>query len=216
MTMCKSGGEPVGCWNLERRDPNHVGIATTEIAVLLRTPPIFTCGRKLAEPNTMGLESSLREQIGSTYIALIFATEIPSYNPNLRSQISEYITNIPPHQSQLLGHCQAVTDIPANQFGPELIAAYPTAKIILTTRPIDAWHASVLGSIESQRRSWAIGFFNLFHADGWLASKAWDVWSRAWEGDFEKNGKMIFVEHNENVRRLAAGNLLEFRVEQGW
>ena len=41
---------------------------------------------------------------------------------------------------KLLGHCQAVCDLPAAAFGPELIAAYPEAKVILTNREVDSWH----------------------------------------------------------------------------
>lgn len=41
---------------------------------------------------------------------------------------------------QLLGHCQAVCDLPAAAFAPELIAAYPNAKVILTIRDPDSWY----------------------------------------------------------------------------
>lgn len=41
---------------------------------------------------------------------------------------------------QLLGHCQVVSDFPAIAFAPELIAAYPEAKVILTQRDFDSWH----------------------------------------------------------------------------
>lgn len=44
---------------------------------------------------------------------------------------------------QLLGHCQAVCDLPAAAFAPELIAAYPKAKVILTTRDPESWHKQV-------------------------------------------------------------------------
>jgi hypothetical protein len=40
----------------------------------------------------------------------------------------------------LLGHCQAVCDIPAMHFAEELMDAYPDAKVILTHRDLDAWH----------------------------------------------------------------------------
>lgn len=40
----------------------------------------------------------------------------------------------------LLGHCQAVCDIPAMHFAEELMETYPDAKVILTNRNIDAWH----------------------------------------------------------------------------
>ena len=43
---------------------------------------------------------------------------------------------------KLLGHVAAVTDTPCNCFGPELMAAYPDAKVILVERDIDAWYPS--------------------------------------------------------------------------
>ena len=44
---------------------------------------------------------------------------------------------------QLLGHCMAVCDWPAVAFAKELIEAYPDAKVILTTRDVNSWHALV-------------------------------------------------------------------------
>lgn len=38
---------------------------------------------------------------------------------------------------------QAVCDWPACAFAKELIEAYPNAKVILTTRDVDSWHAYV-------------------------------------------------------------------------
>lgn len=40
----------------------------------------------------------------------------------------------------LLGHCQAVCDLPAIQFAKELMDTYPDARVILTNRDIDSWH----------------------------------------------------------------------------
>jgi hypothetical protein len=39
---------------------------------------------------------------------------------------------------------QAVCDWPACAFAKELIEAYPNAKVILSTRDVDSWHAYVL------------------------------------------------------------------------
>jgi hypothetical protein len=111
----------------------------------------------------------------------------------------------------------AVTDIPCTLFAPELLAAYPEAKVILTSRDIDPWFKSVLHSIEKARRSWLLTVMNLLHPDGRLLHfVAWKIWRTQWEGDFERNGKRIFGEHNARVKKLAEGRLLEFRVEQGW
>lgn len=43
---------------------------------------------------------------------------------------------------QLLGHCQAVTDLPTSAFVPELLAAYPDAKVIITPREENSWYTS--------------------------------------------------------------------------
>jgi len=49
-----------------------------------------------------------------------------------------------------------------------------------------------------------------------LMTKGWAIWQRQCEGDFETKGKKIFVEHNDNVRQLAKGRLLDFTVQEGW
>lgn len=42
---------------------------------------------------------------------------------------------------QLLTALQSVCDWPAIAFVKELVEAYPEAKVILTTRDVDSWHA---------------------------------------------------------------------------
>ncbi|KAK5740411.1 hypothetical protein LTR17_004674 [Elasticomyces elasticus] len=46
------------------------------------------------------------------------------------------------YKSKLLGHVSAVTDIPAASFGPELISAYPDAKVNLVERETETWYKS--------------------------------------------------------------------------
>ncbi|PYI32245.1 NAD dependent epimerase/dehydratase [Aspergillus indologenus CBS 114.80] len=45
---------------------------------------------------------------------------------------------------KLLGHCQAVSDIPAICFAEDLIQAYPEAKVIVTVRDVDDWYESMM------------------------------------------------------------------------
>lgn len=40
----------------------------------------------------------------------------------------------------LLGHCQAVCDVPAVHFAKELMDVYPEAKVVLTSRDVEKWH----------------------------------------------------------------------------
>lgn len=49
---------------------------------------------------------------------------------------------------KLFGHCMAVCDWPAVAFAKELIEAYPEAKVLMTTRDVDSWHASVMKTVD--------------------------------------------------------------------
>lgn len=72
---------------------------------------------------------------------------------------------------QLLGDCQAVCDWPACAFAKELIEAYPNAKVILTTRDVDPWHAYVYtGEIRSKETTTRLTWISQFrHEDRLLA-----------------------------------------------
>lgn len=119
---------------------------------------------------------------------------------------------------QLLGHCQAVCDWPAVAFAKELIEAYPEAKVVLTTRDIDSWHASTMKTVYwrvmdpelryLQYFSWAAGLYYP------MLKKFFDTF---FEGDFPGQGKRIFNEHYDHVRSLVPkDNLLEFSIKDGW
>lgn len=57
---------------------------------------------------------------------------------------------------QLLGHCQAVIDVPTSAFVPELLAAYPDAKLILTQREENGWYTSCQRTIHTAATSRSI------------------------------------------------------------
>jgi hypothetical protein len=132
----------------------------------------------------------------------------------------------PEQWDALLGHCQAVTDWPACVFAPELMATYPDAKVLLTTRDPDEWHASAMRTVD-----WRVTQDWQYLLLGWLGS--WCVathrpmvvkfWKEYFGGDFGGNGKEVFARHNDMVRRLAEtsgaaaeGRFLEYDVRQGW
>jgi hypothetical protein len=118
---------------------------------------------------------------------------------------------------QLLGHCQAVCDWPAIAFAPELIAAYPEAKIILTNRDVESWYASTLKTVYWRVSDWELRWLSKV---SWAASLYYPMlktfFDTFFEGDFEGKGKMIFERHYREVRELAKGRLLEFSVRDGW
>lgn len=119
---------------------------------------------------------------------------------------------------QLLGNCQAVCDWPAVAFAKELIEAYPEAKVVLTTRDVDSWHASTMKTfywraMEPELRllsyvSWAASMYSP------MIRKFFDGF---FEGDFPGRGKEVFLRHYDEVRSLVPKeNLLEFKVAEGW
>ncbi|KAK8162914.1 P-loop containing nucleoside triphosphate hydrolase protein [Phyllosticta citrichinensis] len=119
---------------------------------------------------------------------------------------------------QLLGHCQSVCDWPAIAFVKELVEAYPEAKVILTTRDVDSWHASTLKTVDWRANDpelkmvgkwdWGAGLYQpMLHK----------FWTNFFKGDFKKHGKQVFIDHYADVRALVPPErLLEYRMGQGW
>jgi hypothetical protein len=119
---------------------------------------------------------------------------------------------------KLLGHCQAVCDWPAIAFAKELIEAYPEAKVILTGRDVDSWHASTMRTVY-----WRVMDPELYylHYVSWAAGMYYPMLKKFFdtffEGDFPGRGKMVFKRHYQEIRDLVPKeNLLEFRVTDGW
>jgi len=119
---------------------------------------------------------------------------------------------------QLFGHCQAICDWPCVAFAKELIEAYPEAKVLVTTRDVDSWHASTMKTVHWRatepelklvaKFDWAAGMYQP------MLSKFWTCF---WEGDFEKNGKRRFKEYYDEIRSLVPKeNLLEYKMGEGW
>lgn len=111
-------------------------------------------------------------------------------------------------------------DLPAACLVPELLTAYPTAKFILTHRPVTKWLQSMNATIFPTMNwpSWRL----LRHLDPVFARPWWQYkqtmlhgWGR---GDFgDKNMERTFEEHTELVLGVVPRErLLVFEVEEGW
>lgn len=116
---------------------------------------------------------------------------------------------------------QAVTDIPAACFAPELIAAYPNAKIILTTRSADSWQKSMLSTIHALQSSCVNRFLLLFEDERTrkLSNLADLIIAHYFRGNIRLNGVEVFEKHNEMVRQIALREKrvwLEFELGSGW
>ncbi|KAJ7100241.1 hypothetical protein B0H15DRAFT_514065 [Mycena belliarum] len=125
---------------------------------------------------------------------------------------------------ELLGDCAAVTDVPHILFAEELIAAYPEAKVLLTTRTPESWWRSYEATIAP---TLAPPF--LVRLSGWLdpeyTGKKQELARLCFTGLLGTESRNItadaakarYLAHNDAVRRLVpAERLLEFEVKEGW
>lgn len=134
----------------------------------------------------------------------------------------------PQDWDHLLDRYSAVTDMPAACFAPELIAAYPSAKVVLTVRDTDAWYDSFnTGVIET--------FWDNQHITGvmsWLDPELMRPIHRMWKRLFadadgyfaatsreemQRNAKSVYEEHNARILKTCPPErLLRFEVKDGW
>ncbi|PVH70655.1 hypothetical protein DL98DRAFT_472433 [Cadophora sp. DSE1049] len=121
----------------------------------------------------------------------------------------------------ILGGYNAVTDIPCACFAPELIAAYPDAKLVLTTRSPTSWHSSMLRTIHALQTSYLNRFLLLFSSP--YLKRISSLMDLIIEYYFRRSiprfGKDVFEGHNEMVAKIARAErreLLEFKLGDGW
>ncbi|KAF7558593.1 hypothetical protein G7046_g5556 [Stylonectria norvegica] len=120
---------------------------------------------------------------------------------------------------KLLGNAQAVCDWPSIAFARELIEAYPEAKVVLTNRDVDSWHASTMKTVYWRVTDPELRW--LARCGDWAASMYYPMLQKFFdsffEGDFPGRGKAVFERHYAEVRSLVPNdNLLEYRVQDGW
>lgn len=124
---------------------------------------------------------------------------------------------------QLLAPYAAVADTPAVCFGPDLIEAYPEAKVILVEREIESWYKSYYEVIISHAFHPLADFASLLepeiarptvrnsHA---IARAYFHANSRE---EYAANARAVYQEHYLEIRKVTAEErLLEFDLSQGW
>ena len=117
---------------------------------------------------------------------------------------------------------QACIDVPTAAFMPELIAAYPNAKVIICMRDPDAWLKSVNDSVGVAMKSLSLKF--LAHFDSYFLKRLFAMIDSMMYGLFGNNflrdpdhTKEIYLELHEEVRQMVPKDrMLEFQLKQGW
>ncbi|OJJ44439.1 hypothetical protein ASPZODRAFT_135262 [Penicilliopsis zonata CBS 506.65] len=117
-----------------------------------------------------------------------------------------------------LGEYSCLSDIPVAIFAAELIAAYPAAKVILSTRDEEGWMKSMHQTIWHHRSTGAERA-----VDGSVPNERSSVidlcHEQLWRNNFEAYGRDCFRSHNREVARLMEsrpGDFLIYDVRQGW
>jgi len=117
----------------------------------------------------------------------------------------------------------AAVDNPACCVWPELLEAYPDAKVILSLHPRgpDAWYDSTIETIYATERMWQFKVLKIaappFRKLGDMLTKL--VWQRSHQGTMTDRAKAIafYQQHTERVTSaVPADRLLVFSADQGW
>lgn len=123
---------------------------------------------------------------------------------------------------KFLGPYDAVSGWGAAMLAEDLFAAYPDAKVILTTRDPDKWVDSWDGTVVTIHKWWQKWWWILplcggkerdFRRNAELSLYAWSH-----DKPFDRSEqKSMYINHNQHVRKLVPKEqLLEFDVKGGW
>ncbi|PWY91648.1 hypothetical protein BO94DRAFT_555458 [Aspergillus sclerotioniger CBS 115572] len=203
-----------------------------------RTKPLQILCVGLPRSGTESLSLALTHLGYTTYHGWDIVFDDPPYTEQWARLAERKYSNPHPHHNKptqitttefdaLLGHCDAVINTAAALFNPEIITAYPDAKIILNTRKdVDAWHRSALKTLaEEGADQWSLWFLRLWTADMYWLWRLYCTFGypglfrgRTTREGLERNGKRVYMEHGEMVRGMVKeeGRLLEWNVEDGW
>ncbi|KUJ24661.1 uncharacterized protein LY89DRAFT_26481 [Mollisia scopiformis] len=182
----------------------------------------------LCRTGTMSMKLAL-EELGYSRVYHFF--EIPDNASHSQFWIEAFDKNYgneiqsqeksSPDWHELFQDYNAVTDVPAVCFAPELMAAFPNAKIILTTRSPESWLQSMKSTIHALHSS-RFNRVSLLLSDK-ETKKLFQLLNTIikyyFRGDVPKYGLEAFEEHNALIKKLALDanrDLLEFRLGDDW
>ena len=124
----------------------------------------------------------------------------------------------------MIGHAEAVTDVPCASFASELMAAYPDALVIINKRSdIDAWYRSLCASLdETAAKTGPLGIFWVIYFSHRKLFWMRRMFERTqntflWQNDWTRNAKRRYREHYEMLLWEAEeSRRLVWTVEDGW
>ena len=150
-------------------------------------------------------------------------------NPDNKTHLDFWnrVANAPTGQqhnwAEVFANYTATVDNPGCAVWPQLLAAYPNAKVLLTLHPKgpEAWYKSTKDTIYAGDSLWQFKLLQLFIPPfkkmGNMTRKL--VWQGILKGTMENKeaATQRYLEHIEEVKAVVpAENLLIFKVSEGW
>ncbi|KAG9758079.1 hypothetical protein KCU73_g4083, partial [Aureobasidium melanogenum] len=194
-----------------------------------RVVPMEVLSLGLGRTGTMSMKAAY-EILGYPTYHYVSMMENP---PDLDLWLSALRRKYSPHPDEkpftvaewnaLLGHVSAVTDSPINAFGPELITAYPHAKVVLVEREVESWYKSfeknVISSFAAPMTRILVkldpgfigkqGRIGEFLMHGYWQASSFDDWKR--------KARQGYLEHNDLIKKLVPKErLLVYKLGSGW
>ncbi|KAH6629469.1 hypothetical protein C7974DRAFT_186883 [Boeremia exigua] len=177
----------------------------------------------LPRTDTASLISALRQLGYNTYTMRSLVTN-PSHISIWQeaANSTQHASGLPLPINDILSDYDALADLPGCMFAPQLIEAYPNAKVILTTRPYEKWERSMQDSI------WVLLTWRLFEACRVLGLSQmaplmrllhvlFGVHNGNQYGGYET--RRAYERHNEKVRELVSRErllVIDAEDESGW
>ena len=122
-----------------------------------------------------------------------------------------------PDWEAFFGPYQATVDWPSCNWWREQLAAFPAAKVILSSRPADAWYRSVMNTIYKFSSEGRASDDPRRQAGAEMAFEV--IWDRVFDGRLDDQAHVIdcYERHNAAVRaEVPADQLLEYQPGDGW
>ncbi|KAL9115767.1 MAG: hypothetical protein Q9227_000135 [Pyrenula ochraceoflavens] len=127
------------------------------------------------------------------------------------------------HFDQLLGHCQAISDVPGVVLWRELVAAYPDAKIVLVERDLDKWVRSMEVLLDASLNP--IGQYLFRYLDPMFFGRIFKtsaMWTQLLFGTTNKARckarlREVYARHYADIRaEVSSERLLDYKLGSGW
>ncbi|KAL9621687.1 MAG: hypothetical protein Q9160_003940 [Pyrenula sp. 1 TL-2023] len=127
------------------------------------------------------------------------------------------------HFDQLLGHCEAVCDVPGAALWRELVAAYPEARVVLVERDLDRWVRSMEVLLDASLNP--VGQYLFRYLDPTFFGRIFKTsaaWVRLLFGSTDKARckarlREVYENHYADVRaEVSSERLLNYRLGSGW